>query len=217
VSRALLRRALENAEYYIASAPPDAGDAFRGSGERDVRAFFDGLWHLLHPQQTVADIGCGIGRMDEFVAPYVQSLVGIDVSAEMIKKATARLAHLHNVRFVECDGYTLPLADQSIGLVFSHIVLQHTPRHVTHGYIAEALRVLRCGGDFVFQMPEAVPGAPADPPGDDTFEMRFWTETDLRVAVEGVGFVWQSCQRYPVDSAQLRFNQLRIHCRRPLR
>ncbi|HEX5050665.1 MAG TPA: class I SAM-dependent methyltransferase [Planctomycetota bacterium] len=209
------RRARENAEYYIATAAPDAGEAFRSSGERDVAAFFDGLRHLLHADQTVADIGCGIGRMDEFVAPHVHSLVGIDVSHEMVEKARARLRHLPNVHFIEGDGYTLPLPDQSVGLVFSHIVLQHTPRHVTHSYLRDALRVLRPGGDFVFQMPEAVPGAPADPPADDTFEMRFWSEEDLRRAVERVGFVWQGCRRYPVESALLHFNQLRIHCRRP--
>ena len=209
------RRAAENAEHFIATAGPDAGEAaFRASGERDVAAFFDGLRHLLHAQQTVADIGCGLGRMDEFVAPHVQSLIGVDVSGEMVARATARLQHLPNVRFVECDGFSLPLPDRSVGLVFTHIVLQHTPRHVTRGYFAEACRVLRPGGDFVFQLPEAVPGAPADPPGDDTFEMRFWTEPDVRTAVEAAGFTWQSCRRFPVEGPLL-FNQLRLHCRRP--
>jgi len=209
------RRAVENAEYYIATAAPDAGDAFRASGERDVKAFFDGLEHLLHPEQTVVDVGCGIGRMDEFVAPRVRSLVGIDVSGEMVRRATARLAHLPNVSFVDGAGFGLPLPDASCGLVFTHIVLQHTPRHVTLGYLAEVHRVLRPGGDFVFQMPEAVPGAPADPPGDDTFEMRFWREDDLRRAVEQAGFAFLGCRRYPVQSEFLDFNQLRIHCRRP--
>ncbi len=209
------RRAIENAEYYIATAAPDAGDAFRASGQRDVKAFFDGLWHLLHAQQTVADLGCGIGRMDEFVAPEVHSLVGVDVSGEMVRRAGERLRHLPNVRFVEGDGFSLPLPDQSLGLVFSHIVLQHTPRHVTRAYFADAFRVLRPGGDFVFQMPEAVPGAPSDPPGDDTFEMRFWSEADLRQAIERAGFTWQGVRRFPVQSEYLNFHQLRVHCRRP--
>lgn len=209
------RRAAENAEYFIATAAPDQGDAFRTSGERDVKAFFEGLEHLLHGAQEVVDIGCGIGRMDEFVAPHVASLCGVDVSGEMVRKATARLRHLPNVRFVEGDGFSLPLPDQSVGLVFSHIVLQHTPRHVTRSYLADAWRVLRPGGHFVFQMPEAVPGAPKDPPGDDTFEMRFWSEGDLRTAVEQAGFVFLSCKRYPVHSEYLDFNQLRIHAQRP--
>lgn len=209
------RRAAENAEYYIATAAPDAGDAFRSSGERDVKAFFLGLEHLLHKGQTVVDIGCGIGRMDEFVAPHVQQLTGVDVSGEMVKKATARLAHLANVRFVEGDGYHLPLPDQSRSLVFSHIVLQHTPRHVTLGYLGEAYRVLQSGGHLVFQMPEVAPGAPKDPPGDDTFEMRFWQESDLRAAVERLGFRWVDCRRFPVVTEYLNFNQLRICCQKP--
>jgi (2Fe-2S) ferredoxin/SAM-dependent methyltransferase len=209
------RRASENAEYYIATAAPDAGEAFRASGERDVKAFFDGLWALLHPQQTVLDIGCGIGRMDEFVAPRVRSLIGVDVSGEMVAKATARLAHLPNVRFLEGDGFTLPVPDGSVGLIFSHIVLQHTPRHVTLSYLQDAFRALQPGGHFVFQMPEAVPGAPKDPPGDDTFEMRFWREEDLRAALEKIGFRCLGCRRYPVESEYLNFNQLRLHAQRP--
>ncbi len=208
------RRAAENAEYFIATAAPDAGDAFRASGDRDVKAFFSGFEALLHPEQAVVDIGCGIGRMDEFVAPRVRSLVGIDVSGEMVKKAAARLAHLGNVQFREGDGYRLPLPDGSVGLVFSHVVLQHTPRHVTLGYLVDAFRVLEKGGSMVFQMPEAVAGAPGDPPGDDTFEMRFWSEAELRTAVAAAGFEWVGCRRHPVQSQYLDFNQLVVHCRK---
>jgi (2Fe-2S) ferredoxin/SAM-dependent methyltransferase len=208
-------RAAEDAQYYIASADPDQGDAFRGSGERDVQAYFDGIWDLLGADKTVLDIGCGIGRMDEFVAPHVGQLVGVDVSGEMVRKAAERLAHLPNVRFVEGDGFSLPVDDASIDLIFTHIVLQHTPRHVTHSYFRDAFRALKPGGDLVFQMPEAVPGAPKDPPGDDTFEMRFWKEDDLRRAIEQVGFAWQSVRRYPVDSEYLKFNQLRVHAQKP--
>ena len=209
------QRARDNAEYYIASAAPDQGDAFRASGQRDVDAFFAELWHLLTKQKTVVDIGCGIGRMDEFVAPHVGQLIGVDVSGEMVKKATARLAHLPNVRFVEGDGYSLPLPDASADLVFTHIVLQHTPRHVTRGYLADVLRVLRPGGDLVFQMPEVGQGTPNDPPGDDTFEMRFWTEAELRALLEKLGFVWRSVKRYPVEAPGVRFHQLRMHCSKP--
>jgi len=209
------RRAKENASWYIATSEASGEDSFRASGMRDVRAFFDGLEHLLHPNQLVADIGCGTGRMDEFVAPHVQRLFGIDVSGEMLAKAAVRLGHLENVELREGDGWTLPLPAGAVTLVFSHIVLQHTPRRVTRSYFRDALRALRPGGHFVFQLPEAVPGAPEDPPEDDTFEMRFWREQDLRSDLESLGWEWLECRRFPVQSPLLDFNQLRIHARKP--
>ena len=209
------RRAVEDAAYYIASADPDQGDAFRGSSQRDVELYFEGLQHLLTKDKTVLDIGCGIGRMDEFVAPHVGALIGVDVSGEMVRKATERLAHIPNARFVEGDGFSLPVDDASVDIIFTHIVLQHTPRHVTASYFSDAFRALRAGGDFLFQMPEDVTGAPADPPMDDTFEMRFWSEEDLRRAISEAGFEWQSVRRFTVDSPLLKFNQLRVHAKKP--
>ena len=182
-------RARENPYHFVDSSRHDwTVETFISSGEESVRAFVleDLAWICRANQPNemrILEIGCGAGRMTRALSMIFGEVHAVDVSGEMVAKATARLAHLRNVRFVECDGYTLPVPDGSVGLVFSHIVLQHTPRHVTRGYVAEAFRVLRPGGDFLFQMPEAVPGAPPDPPVGDTFEMRFWSEADLRGAV----------------------------------
>ncbi len=209
------KRARDDARYYIATSVDPSEAAFDASGKRDVGHFFDGLEDLLHAQQDVLDIGCGIGRMDRHVAPRVRRLTGLDVSSEMVARARARLADLGNVEFVEGDGTTLrPLGDATFGLVFSHIVFQHVPRFVARGYLAEVHRVLRPGGEFVFQMPEAVPGAPVDPPEDDTFEMRFWREDDLRQQLEALGFAWVECRRFAVESPALNFNQLRLRVRK---
>src|SRR5262245_44975571 len=97
-------RARAGAERFIATSDDQSPARFRASGERDVTQFFDGLGHLLHAGQDVIDLGCGIGRMDEFVAPRVRSLVGVDVSGEMLQQARARLQHLPNIAFVEGDG-----------------------------------------------------------------------------------------------------------------
>jgi (2Fe-2S) ferredoxin/SAM-dependent methyltransferase len=204
-----------HAEHFIATADGSDADAFRASGERDTTAFFDGLRHLLTSRTVVLDIGCGIGRMDEFVAPHVQRLTGVDVSGEMVRKARARLVHLPNVAFVEGDGLTLRgIDDASIDLVFSHIVFQHMPRSAVGGYFREAHRVLRRGGDFVFQMPEWNPRAPADPPEADSFEMRFWTEAQLDALLRPLGLLPQGVRRFRVVSPLLEFDQLRTHVRK---
>lgn len=207
-------RARRNAAYFIATSEEAGDEAFRASGERDVRAFFDGLDEVLGPERHALDVGCGIGRMDEFVAPRVGSLTGLDVSGEMVAKARERLAAVPNARFVEGDGFTLaPIGDASIDLAFSHIVFQHVPRPVVLGYFREVRRVLRAGGDFVFQVPEWNPRAPADPPHHDTFEMRFWTEGDLRDALLPLGFGWVGARRFPVRTPELDFDALRVHVR----
>lgn len=209
-------RARQNARWFIATSVAGSEPEFDASGARDVRLFFDQLEHLLQPDRVVLDIGCGIGRMDRHIAPRVRSLTGIDVSGEMVARARERLADLDNVRFVEGDGRTLaPLADRSFDLVFSHIVFQHVPRAVSTSYFAEAFRVLRPGGTFLFQMPGVGPGTPPDPPEQDSFEMRFWDEQDLRARLVAAGFHWRGCRRFPAGDEQLRFEQLRVHCERP--
>ena len=75
--------------------------------------------------------------------------------------------------------------------------------------------MLRPGGHFVFQMPEAAANTPADPPEDDTFEMRFYREQDLQQELEASGFRYDGCRRSRVHSAKLDFNQLRLKAQKP--
>ncbi len=211
-------RARENARYYIATTQFDSEELFSDSGRRDVAALFLELEHLLTPDIQVLDIGCGIGRMDAWVAPQVKDLVGLDVSGEMVRQATARLAHLPNVSFVEGDGTSLSvIPSASRDLVFSHIVFQHMPRAAFASYVPEVFRVLRPGGSFVFQQPGANEHTPKDPPEEDSFEMRFYDEGQLRAQLEAAGFVWSSCKRFPIDpeDGHIAFDQLRVHCVRP--
>jgi SAM-dependent methyltransferase len=209
-------RARENARYYIATSVSSDEEAFSRSGRHDVDLFFDGKQDLLHGQAAVLDVGCGIGRMDEFVAPQVGKLIGIDVSGSMIEQAWQRLGHMPNVVFVEGDGWKLePVSDTVIDLVFSHIVFQHMPRRVATSYFWEAWRILKPGGSFIFQVPEISDETPDDPPESDTFEMRFYEPDDLRAQLVYIGYEWVECRKYPVESPRARFNQLRIHVRKP--
>ena len=208
-------RARENARYYIASSDDGSEAAFDQSGQRDVALFFAGLEHLLTPQTRALDIGCGIGRMDKHVAPQVGRITGVDVSGEMVARARERLSGLDNVEFLEGDGESLPVAEASQDLVFSHIVFQHMPRKYARSYFKDVYRVLRTEGHFVFQMPEASDATPEDPPEEDTWEMRYWTKEQLCNDLGALGFEFVDELRHPVESALLKFNQLRVHFRKP--
>lgn len=210
------RRAVDNAAYYIATTNWESEEKFDDSGRRDAEMFFEQDQDLLTAEATVLDIGCGIGRMDRHVASRVGRLIGVDVSGEMVARARARLAEFDNVEFVEVDGRSLaPVADASVDVVFSHIVFQHVPRDPVRRMWHEAFRVLRPGGRFLFQVPEAVGESPPDPPDEDTFEMRFWREAAVRAELEAIGFVWESCRRYRVDSPTTPFDHLRPRLRKP--
>ena len=205
------KRARENAKYYIATTQSESDEVFTESGKRDVSIFFEKVQHLLTPRTDVLDIGCGIGRMDAFVAPHVNRLTGIDVSGEMIAQARERLGHLANVQFLEGDGWSLQgVADASLDLVFSHVVFQHVPRPVFVAYLPEVNRVLRSGGNFLFQIPGANDQTPADPPGDDTFEMRFWHEDDVRERLAAAGLETASVTKFTIE-ASIRFDYLLFH------
>jgi SAM-dependent methyltransferase len=80
--------------------------------------------------------------------------LSFDVSPKMVELATKNLADAGNVivRAVPGDG-TIEAPDAIADLVLSLQVFQHIPdKRATLRYIAEAGRVLKPGGTFVFQL-----------------------------------------------------------------
>src|SRR6185312_13874 len=74
---------------------------FRETGAENYRVYIKNdslLRQLLGALQDkqVLDIGCGIGRIDEFFAKDFREVHGVDISGAMIKRATARLASVPN-------------------------------------------------------------------------------------------------------------------------
>jgi ubiquinone/menaquinone biosynthesis C-methylase UbiE len=105
---------------------------------------------LLAPDTRVLDIGCGIGRLEQALAPHVADILGADLSPAMVAEARRRCAHFANVRFAVASGRGFPdLADESFDLVlavdtFPYIV-QAGPGLV-RAHFAETARLLRPGG-----------------------------------------------------------------------
>lgn len=128
----------------------DTDESFEVSGRTEA----DLLAPLLGPDTRLLEIGCGIGRVLQHVAARCGEVHGLDVSAEMIEQARARLAHLPNVHLHVGNGYDLgDFADDSLDVVFCSLVLQHMPKTTAYNYLAEARRVLRPDGVLRIQVP----------------------------------------------------------------
>ncbi len=94
----------------------------------------------------VLDVGCGPGNITADLAQYVPdgSVVGIDLSEEIIARATSDHAATPNVSFRVGDVYGLDAPDGSYDVVYAHQVLQHL--HDPVAALREMRRVLAPGG-----------------------------------------------------------------------
>lgn len=150
-------RAKENAFYFVDSRL-DYNDTDVERFWADGREALDQLLGIvgaqLEPSDQVVDIGCGVGRLTRAAAATAERVTGVDVSAEMVKRAQELNAHLDNVRFLHGDGQHLNgVDDASATACISHVVFQHIPDpQITLGYVREMGRVLRPGGWAAFQV-----------------------------------------------------------------
>ncbi|KAJ7218651.1 S-adenosyl-L-methionine-dependent methyltransferase [Mycena pura] len=111
----------------------------------------------LKPGETVLDLGSG-GGIDIFLAASKVGLegkaIGLDMSADMIKRARANAAGRGlfppNVCFVQCSlTDTLPIESNSIDCVLSNCVINLLPQSGKNHIFKEIYRVLKPGGRLV--------------------------------------------------------------------
>ena len=149
-------RARGNWRHSVWAEASSSEEAFRASGERDygryVRKFLSALG--IDPANQVAlEIGCGAGRVSEFLSRDFRGLVAVDVSKEMLLIGRKRV-EAKNTLWLCNDGTNLnAISDASVDFVFSHSVFQHiSTAGAVANYVKEAARVLRASGWFVFQV-----------------------------------------------------------------
>ncbi len=149
----------------------------------------------LQEGQTVLDLGSGAG-LDVFVAAQKVGsrgrVIGVDATPEMIRQAQqyAQEGRYDNVEFKVGRIEDLPLADQSVDVIISNCVINHS--RDKPAAFKEALRVLRPGGkihlaDLVVEGP--LPAA--DSPG-----LEIWAswltvasgKQEYLAAIEAAGF-----------------------------
>jgi ubiquinone/menaquinone biosynthesis C-methylase UbiE len=99
---------------------------------------------------TMAELCCGNGEAAELLKGRYQRLVGVDISAAMLRAAAKR----HKDKpcgLLQADVTNLPLADATLDSVVILGGIHHVPDRI--GLYSEVYRVLRPGGFFFWREP----------------------------------------------------------------
>lgn len=92
---------------------------------------------------TVLDVGASSGIIDSNIAPFVKSLVGIDIDNEAIKHAT-KTFRAKNLIFKEGDALNLKFKDNYFDIVICTHVYEHVEN--PNKLFSEIYRVLKPSG-----------------------------------------------------------------------
>jgi ubiquinone/menaquinone biosynthesis C-methylase UbiE len=126
-------------------------EVFESSGRKHAE---ETLCPLLQPEDTVLDLGCGIGRVAKYVAGCCGTLWAVDASERMLELAREHLQGISNVQFSLCRGTTVPaLATGSVDMAYSILTLQHLEKEDAFQLLREVRRVLHPGGKAYFTFP----------------------------------------------------------------
>ena len=114
------------------------GELFgRASHLQAFAGFLDDRW-------VVGDLGCGTGQVAAALAPFVERVIAVDRSGEMLQTARRRLREWPNVDIRRGDLEALPIEDGALDAATLILVLHHLPDPAA--VLADVARTLRLGG-----------------------------------------------------------------------
>ena len=150
-------RAKRNAFVYIASWRKDWDEvSFFKSGEQDYLRLVHPILEMLQfnlTDKSMAELGCGAGRMTRSFAQRFSTVCAVDISSEMQSRGKRYLQPFSNIEWILSDGESLSgIKSGQVDFVFSYLVLQHMPdKKVVQSSIREMMRILKPHGAFLFQ------------------------------------------------------------------
>jgi malonyl-CoA O-methyltransferase len=97
----------------------------------------------------ILDLGCGPGDSSVKLKKLFpkSKLIAVDISQKMLKIAKSKRPFFNRFQCLQADVSALPLADESVDLIFAHHVLAYLPN--MQAALTEWHRVLKPGGGLM--------------------------------------------------------------------
>lgn len=127
---------LEQAQAWIDTSRPD-----EGFWEEGVRLADEIMRSAPEKTKTAVEYGCGVGRIIGNID--ATNRIGVDASARMLAYAADKFP---TVDFVQCDGRSYPIDDNSVDFAYSILVLQHMDAPDAAAVVKDTRRILRPKG-----------------------------------------------------------------------
>lgn len=131
------------------------------TGEAEIDRVMQNAARLGRPRGRgrALDFGCGAGRLTRGLSAHFDSVLGIDISEQMIATASRLNSDTPNCAFeVNTRSDLSQLQPATFDLTYTRIVLQHLPSQAAIlSYAADLIRVLRPDGLAVMQVPSYIP------------------------------------------------------------
>ena len=154
--------------------------------------------------RAILDVGCGAGWLVRHLAAGGANAVGVDPLADALERARAEDRGDGRTRYVAGAAELLPFDDASFDAVVFFNSLHHVPPEQLDAALAEAVRVLRHGGELHVQEPLAE-GALFDlgRPVDDETQVRAAAQAALDRASASGGRLVETARREGVVELRL--------------
>lgn len=110
---------------------------------------------LLKEDKTVLEIGCGAGRLTNYLTQRGFNVIGFDISRSLIKEGNMRYPYAIKLL---ASGDNMPFSDSTFDVVLSFDVLEHISD--VNGHLSEVRRILKTGGFYLFQTPNKLTNMP---------------------------------------------------------
>ena len=143
---------------------------------------------LSKENASVLDAGCAAGRDVKYLADYGLNMTGIDISEELIKRASQR--NIKNAKFSIADISSIKLNKESFDGVWAMDIFSYTEKENIQPILKNLNTTLKKGGILFLSVRE---GSGIDlvkyPNMDDSeVKINFFNQVELEEALQTAGF-----------------------------